>query len=223
MYRIVPVRIWEMPEFEDWTFIQKAFYVYLLTSHLTNTAGLFMLAKKHMMVDTGIPRDEIQELLDFMESKGEIVINEDRNEAWLTRFVSFQSFNGSVLQRVGRLIAETESQKIQAAYNKLYNGKVCTKKLSEKKKVQPPQDKTPERKISEYFPPKETKAMIGTMKRFLKSRFPDFVDYAFETEIMQRAKETGNPVAYVMGIITKPEGMSQFNQWRSKRGEPDGN
>jgi len=217
MYRIIPVKIWQLPDFEDWTFKQKSFYFYLVTCHLTNTAGVFVLAKKHMMVDTSIPRDEIQELLDFLEESGEIVVNEKRDEAWITRFISFQSFSGSVMQKVEKLIMETESEKIISAYRGEEIEETKKEKKKESKKEEVRKEPSPERKIAEFFEPSEAGAMIGTLKKFLKEKFEDFVSYAFEKNIMQRAKNTEKPIAYVIGAIKKTDCMIEFNRWRSER------
>lgn len=77
---------------------EKLLFLYLLTNPLTNIAGVYEIAVKRIVLDTGFTAKEVSSRLDRMEADGKIV----RRGTWLgiVNFTRYQTLNPSVRQGI---------------------------------------------------------------------------------------------------------------------------
>ena len=104
-YRAVMVGFWQDPEFSDWPFEAKAFYLYLISSPYTTLSGFMPLAIKHIVADTGLSEDKVKKLLQFLMEQGKIKIA--GQYIWIRKFFKYQNMGGvKVTARIVRELRE---------------------------------------------------------------------------------------------------------------------
>ena len=91
-YRAIRTCFWSDPEFEDWTFEEKSFYLYLITSPHTMLSGFMKLSLQHMMIDTGLKLSKIQALLKVLKERGKIRMN--GKWIWIKKLLRYQNAGG---------------------------------------------------------------------------------------------------------------------------------
>jgi len=92
-YRAIQTSFWQDPEYEDWDFLEKSFYLYLITSPYTLMSGFLRLSLKHISVDTGLSVDQIKKLLSHLEQRKKI--RRAGNFVWIKKFLKYQNLSGS--------------------------------------------------------------------------------------------------------------------------------
>ena len=71
MKRYVDCSFWEDEWIaEELSFVEKGFYLYLLTNPLTNVAGVYKLSMRRIVFDTGLKEDEINAMFRKFEDAG---------------------------------------------------------------------------------------------------------------------------------------------------------
>ena len=70
MKRYVSTSFWDDEWVQTLTFTEKGLYLYLLTNPLTNIAGVYKLADRRIVFDTGLEEKEVRMIMDKFEAAG---------------------------------------------------------------------------------------------------------------------------------------------------------
>jgi len=92
-YRAIRVDFWQDPEYDTWSFEEKSFYLYLITSPYTLLSGFMRFSPRHVMADTGLSLEKIEKLLHFLVERNKIIIN--GNYIWIRNFFKYQNVGGT--------------------------------------------------------------------------------------------------------------------------------
>jgi hypothetical protein len=93
-FRKLHITFWTDPFVENLTQEQKLFYLYLITNTKTSQSGIYEISKKYIAYETGFSNKEVNELLEFFESKGKILYSQDTNEIAICNWNKF-NYNSS--------------------------------------------------------------------------------------------------------------------------------
>lgn len=101
--RVVDTRFWDDSYIARLSPNEKLLFLYLLTNPLTNIAGVYEIAVRRIVLDTGFSAKEISARLDRLEADGKIV----RRGSWIgiVNFTRYQTLNPSVKQGIGDNLA----------------------------------------------------------------------------------------------------------------------
>ena len=104
-YRTIRVDFWQDPEFSEWSFEEKAFYLYLISSPYTTLSGFVMLSTKHISADTNLSHEKVKKLLSLLEDRGKI--RRAGPYIWIRNFVKYQNAAGiKIFTRILRELRE---------------------------------------------------------------------------------------------------------------------
>ncbi|MBQ3800689.1 MAG: hypothetical protein II837_10370 [Treponema sp.] len=70
MKRYISTSFWDDEWVQTLTFTEKGLYLYLLTNPLTNIAGVYKLADRRIVFDTGLEEKEVRMIMDKFEAAG---------------------------------------------------------------------------------------------------------------------------------------------------------
>lgn len=70
MKRYVSTSFWDDNWVQSLNFTEKGLYLYLLTNPLTNIAGVYKLANRRIVFDTGLPEEKVEAIMQKFEQEG---------------------------------------------------------------------------------------------------------------------------------------------------------
>lgn len=70
MKRYVSTSFWDDEWIQSLSFTEKGLYLYLLTNPLTNIAGVYKLANRRIVFDTGLSENTVEEIMKKFQSEG---------------------------------------------------------------------------------------------------------------------------------------------------------
>lgn len=85
-FRKLDTRFWVDVDLEEWSYIQKYFYLYLISNPSTNQIGVYEFSYKQASLHTGIDIDEVYELVRFFEKEKKIKTSSKTKEIVLVNF-----------------------------------------------------------------------------------------------------------------------------------------
>lgn len=124
-YRTIQTRVWEDDWFVSLSAQGKVLWFYLLTNHRASVAGIYQISERIMSFETGIPADQIGELLRGFEAAGKIMYAD--GVLWVKRLRDYQQSNSpKVLQRIRTDVAEIRAGAVKTAYSTQYGYPIDT-------------------------------------------------------------------------------------------------
>ena len=109
--RVVDTRFWDDSYIAQLSPNAKLLFLYLLTNPLTNCGGVYEIAVKRIVLDTGFTAREVSAQLDRLESDEKIV----RRGNWIgiVNFTRYQTLNPSVRQGIAASWANAPAEIIE--------------------------------------------------------------------------------------------------------------
>lgn len=77
MKRYISTSFWDDEWVQSLSFTEKALYLYLLTNPLTNIAGIYKIADRRIVFDTGLANDEVHRIMEKFEEAGKAFRHEE--------------------------------------------------------------------------------------------------------------------------------------------------
>lgn len=110
-YRTVKVEFWSDPWTEDLTPKEKFLYLYLFTNQYVTNCGVMKLSEKKIAFETGLPRDEINEIFTMFQEEKKVV--RDKDYILLVNFIRHQSSTSPmILKNIASEMEKIGSQEV---------------------------------------------------------------------------------------------------------------
>lgn len=122
-YRPVYVKIWNDPNFQDYSPIKKLLFVYLCTNASTTESGIYPLTFKTISRETGIPGKTISKLLNGKDLKN-VSYDRKNNVVFVHNFLEYGGGGNPELLRISILNdfeTTEESKKLWKKFVMLYH------------------------------------------------------------------------------------------------------
>jgi len=103
-FRTVNTKFWDDNWIIDLDPVEKLLFIYLLTNHTTNLAGIYELHIRKMAFDTGIEKDMVSKILQRFEKDKKVIYK----NGWILicNFTKNQRYNPKMLKNVEKILGE---------------------------------------------------------------------------------------------------------------------
>ncbi len=93
-YRVILQELWSRPEFQDCGLEKKLLWIYLQTGTNANQLGIYPFLPRYACLETGIPIDQIENIMSEFVDDGLIRYNRKTHEVCVFCFMEEQANNG---------------------------------------------------------------------------------------------------------------------------------
>ena len=224
VYRQVHTTFWQDPfVLDSLDFKEKYFYLYLMTNSKTTQCGIYEISEGVMKLETGLPIDDLNRMLQKLESNDKIMYNKETKEIFLVNWIKYNPVNNvniekCVLKELKELKSEAYRKHfIQACIsldykipliNKAYEGLIRgldtpTKKKEEEKEEEKEQEEDTLQQLSNLW----TNCGYGTLNANTVEKLMADVEI-FSLPWVIEAIEIGNMrgkriYSYIKGILNR--------------------
>lgn len=94
IYRQVHITFWQDPFILELTAEEKYFYIYLLTNSKTTQCGIYEISELVIMLETGLSKEKVGELLDKFIGYKKIKYDRNTKEIFILNWLKFNSIEG---------------------------------------------------------------------------------------------------------------------------------
>ena len=100
IYRQVHTTFWQDPfVLDNLNYKEKYFYLYLMTNSKTTQCGIYEISEVVMMLETGLDRKEILEMIKKLEDCKKIEYNKQTKEIYLLNWVKYNPVNNTNIEK----------------------------------------------------------------------------------------------------------------------------
>ena len=100
VYRQVHTTFWQDPfVLDSLDFKEKYFYLYLMTNSKTTQCGIYEISEGVMKLETGLPIDDLNRMLQKLESNDKIMYNKETKEIFLVNWIKYNPVNNVNIEK----------------------------------------------------------------------------------------------------------------------------